>query len=467
MTYPAPRPKAPTLESVTTINEDGSRYFIHTADVSGPFTTWRRVAGWLLLFVYASLPFIQINGYPAVFLDTSNQRFHVFGLTFAAQDMWLMFFLISGLGFLLFFVTALFGRLWCGWACPQTVFLDHVIRRIERFVDGDAPRRRALDAAPWTFSKAWRRALKYTLFFIFALIVAHMFFAYFVSLPSLYQAMRSAPFQNWSLFVMVFGMATLLFIDFAWFREQFCIILCPYGRFQSALIDEHSMVIGYDERRGEPRGKATDPTKGDCIDCRRCVQVCPTGIDIRHGLQMECIGCANCIDACDEIMRQLNRRPGLIRYDSLRGLEGGRTKWLRLRTFIYSILLLIGAGVMTYALSTIKPATLVITRMTGAPYYIANGTLRNQFFVRIINKTAQEQSYSLSVKAGNREISVAGAAESIPLGRSEEMQRVVVVSYPVASFDAPFPLEVQLRGADGKILSSRETTFLGPDPATL
>lgn len=312
-------PQRPSLDSVTTINEDGSRRFIHAARASGRFARWRTLLAVVLTAIYVALPWIQINGNPALFLDVAHRQFHYFGLTFVSQDIWLVFFVMSGVGFCLFFLTALLGRVWCGWACPQTIFLD-VARRIERWCEGDATERRKLDASAWTFSKTVRRTAKHALYLLYSLILAHVLLSYFVSLPRLYAMMRHSPGENFASFAFVFLIAGALWFDLAWFREQFCIVLCPYGRLQSALIDSDSLGVGYDTKRGEPRGRK-GTTTGDCVDCLRCVQVCPTGIDIRQGHQLECIGCTACIDACDSVMAKLDRKPGLIRYDSRNGFE--------------------------------------------------------------------------------------------------------------------------------------------------
>lgn len=297
----------PNLVSVTTINRDGSRFFLHPADVKGWFTRFRRLFAVILIAVYVLLPWIPINGHPAVFFDVENGRYHVFGLTFLTQDLWLLFFLLSGFGFALIYITSLFDRLWCGWACPYTVFLEHVFRRIERFIDGDAVARKKLDAEPMSASKFFKRVIKHGLYLLCAALIAHLFLSYFVSLPRLYEFMQERPSEHLRSFAVVAALTGALYFCFAWFREQFCIILCPYGRIQSALTDDDTIVIGYDEKRGEPRGKGKEGV-GDCIDCRRCVQVCPTGIDIRNGLQLECIGCAACIDACDDIMEKVDKQ---------------------------------------------------------------------------------------------------------------------------------------------------------------
>ena len=266
-------PQAPSIDTVTTINSDGSHYALQPADVQGRFSTARRFSAWVLIAVYVLLPWIPVNGYPAVFLDLAERRFHFFGLTLAAQDAWLLFFGVSGLGFALFFLTALFGRLWCGWACPQTVFLEQVFRRIERWIDGDAPARRALQSAPLSAGKFLRRSAKHAFYVVLALVITHVFLSYFVSIPQLWQYMHEAPGEHWSAFVFVFATAAILYFNFSWFREQLCIVICPYGRLQSALTDDNTLVIGYDARHGEPRGKLGTPDAGACIACNRCVQV--------------------------------------------------------------------------------------------------------------------------------------------------------------------------------------------------
>ncbi len=381
-----PSSPKPNRDSITTILADGSRFFLHPSDAHGWFTTARRWSGWLLIVIYFALPWISVGGHPAVFLDIFERHFHLFGQTLSVQDAWLLFFAISGLGFTLFLVTALLGRVWCGWACPQTVFLDHVFRRIERWIEGDAVARRQLDAAPWTAGKLMRRGFKQGLFILVSGLIAHLFLVYFVSAPDLWTMMNAAPGEHWAAFVFVSAFSLVLYFNFAWFREQLCIVICPYGRLQSALIDEHSLVIGYDTKRGEPRGKLGLPGAADCVDCNRCVQVCPTGIDIRQGLQIECIGCAACIDACDDVMTKIGRPRGLVRYDSLTAFAGGVTRWLRPRTLAYAVLMLIGAAVATWALSTVKPANFGITRMTGAPYFVDDHAVRNQFLIRLVNK---------------------------------------------------------------------------------
>ena len=476
---PAPTLEAPNRNSVTTIRSDGSRPFLFPADPHGRFTRARQVSAFGLIVFYLSLPWIKVNGYPAVFLDVADRRFHLFGVTLAPQDIWLLFFVITGFGFSLFFITALLGRVWCGWACPQTVFLDHVYRRIERWIDGDAVRRRALHHAPLSLQKVSRRALKHALYLLVSAAITHLFLAYFVSLPEVWSMVRAAPGEHWGAFGFIAIATGILYFNFAWFREQLCIVICPYGRIQSALIDDHSLVIGYDVARGEPRGplsrgqkpaeKSRDlaPLKGDCVDCNRCVHVCPTGIDIRQGLQMECIGCTACIDACDDVMTRLDCPRGLIRYDSQKAFAGGRTRWLRPRTLLYGVLLIIGASVAIWALSTVRPANFGVTRMTGAPYIVDETTVRNQFLVRIVNKRTEPARFTVRLRHAPDGVHGIGFDGVVEVGALGELVQPFVLQQPRAAYTGPFRCEVRVEDAGGTFHLERDVEFLGPEARLL
>jgi len=457
--------KRPNLVSLTSINADGSHHVLHPADVSGRFTFFRRIFGYVLIAVYVLLPWIPINGAPALFFDVENRRFHIFGLTLLTQDLWVFFFAISGLGFILFFITALLGRLWCGWACPYTVFLEHVFRRIERWIDGDATARRKLDQAPSSAWKTIRRAVKYALYLIASTIIAHVFISYFVSLPRLYQFMREGPLQHGATFTIIAALTGALYFCFAWFREQFCIILCPYGRIQSALTDDETVVIGYDSVRGEPRGKATDPNAGDCIDCTRCVQVCPTGIDIRDGLQMECIGCAACIDACNDIMRKVKRPEGLIRYDSTNGLEGKKRHILRPRIWLYAALGLLGVIALgTTAWFKAKPFFAEVSRMQGAPYFTDASNVRNHYRLRLLNKRNQAVEFSFSLENAPSGFTLSGTGDSITLNSLAETSRPLIIINDLKSYSGPTELTLKISANPGNQAITQKIKFLGPNP---
>lgn len=468
---PSPAPRRPVhrpvVDSVMTINADGSHRELHPADVHGRFTTARRFSGYALIAIYLLLPWIPVRGYPAVFLDVAQRRFHFFGFTLAAQDMWLLFFGVSGLGFALFFLTALFGRVWCGWACPQTVFLDHVFRRIERSIDGDGPARRVLALAPMTLGKFARRVAKHLLYILASLAITHLFLAYFVSIPQLWLYLHEAPGEHWASFLFVFVTASFLYFNFAWFREQLCIVICPYGRLQSALSDDHTMSIGYDAGRGEPRGRLGVPDAGACVDCNRCVSVCPTGIDIRHGLQLECIGCAACIDACDEVMTKVHRPTGLIRYDSLVGLGGGVTRWFRPRTLVYGFLLLCGAAVATFAFSTVKPVDFQVYRMTGAAYFVGADEVRNQFMVRLVSKSTAPETFSVSTVGLPPGVRQSGFGAPVTVAPLEESVSPLVLLVERKYYPGPFKFTIKVSNPSHSLMLSREIEFMGPDAKLL
>lgn len=456
--------KTPNLVSLTSVNADGSHYKLHPADVGGRFTRWRRVSGFLLLAIYAVLPWIQVNGHPAVFLDVVNRRFHLAGFTLVVEDLFLLFFVISGLGFGLFFITSLFGRVWCGWTCPYTVFLDHVFRRIERLIEGDAAARRKLDRAPMTAGKLGKRVVKHGLYLFVSVVIAHIFLSYFVSIRRLYEFMQGPPGEHLAAFGVVVFFTAALYASFSWFREQFCIILCPYGRIQSALTDDHTIVIGYDGNRGEPRGKAHDPAAGDCVSCNRCVQVCPTGIDIRNGLQLECIGCAACVDACDAIMDRLGRGRGLIRYDSLSGLAGGKTRWLRPRTFVYMALMLLGALVMTVALTRVDATPVSFVRMRGMPFYVQDAVVRNQFQVNLMNKTREPVTIAITADDPPQGVSTAGLEQPITVAPESTATATVIINFDRAHYVGPTELVFAIATGNSDDLRKQRVKFLGPDP---
>jgi cytochrome c oxidase accessory protein FixG len=465
----APAQKKPNLDSVTTINQDGSRYFLHPADVQGKWNTFRRIFGFLLIAVYIALPWIPINGAPALFFDVENRRFHVFGLTLVTQDLWVLFFGISGLGFTLFFVTALLGRLWCGWACPYTVFLDHIFRRIERWIEGDAPTRKKLAAAPWTAAKITKRIIKHSLYALCATLIAHVFLSYFVSLERLYGYMGETPLAHATAFGVVAFLTAALWFCFGYFREQFCVIMCPYGRLQSALSDDDTINVGYDEVRGEPRGKKGS-TEGDCIDCRRCVTVCPTGIDIRNGLQMECIGCTACIDACDDIMRKIDRPTGLIRYDSLKGLAHEKRRFLRPRVIAYTILGLLGMTAFTIAATRkAKPYTAQFAKiaMAGMPFQADAAGVRNFYQLRFYNKRNQPASFTVSLVDPPPGFILSGAGQTIDATAGEEISRQFIAIVPADSYKGRTSLTFRVVTNPGDVTIDQTVTFIGPNAETL
>ena len=403
------------------------------ADVRGRFYTARRIVLFALLAFAGVLPWIRIREAPAVYLDIEHRKFFLFGATFNAQDAWLLFFVLSGAGFSLVYATALLGRAWCGWACPQTVLLDGVYRRIERLVEGSRTAHVRRDTGPWTASRVLRKLAKHALYVFVSVALAHGVLAYFVSVPMVFHMVRAAPSEHPEAFGWVLGISALLYGNFAFFREQFCVVLCPYGRLQSVLLDDDSLVVGYDDKRGEPRGKKGTPGAGDCVACDRCVAVCPTGIDIRDGLQMDCIACTACIDACDDVMDRLGRPRGLIRYDSPHGLAGEPKKVLRPRIYLYSVLLVAGLVAASIAFRARTDFEANVVRLPGAPFTIEDGVVRNGFEVHLVNKLGARAGYDVLVEAP-RAATVALSESHVDL---DALAQENVVFFVVAPRDVP------------------------------
>lgn len=456
--------RKPDLETLYSVNDDGSRNVLQPADVRGRWHTRRNWIFAVLIAIYVAVPWIRIGGSPVLRFDVPNRTAYVAGQTFTREDFYLVFFLLSGFGFTLFALTSILGRVWCGYACPQTVFLEGVFRRIERWLEGGRNERLRRNQGPWTFDKLWRKVLKQSIYLALVLLVTHTLLAYFLPVEELLPALLAGPAGHWLAFGWTIGLTALVYFDFAWFREQFCVILCPYGRLQSALIDDDTVIVGYDERRGEargPKGKAS----GDCIDCGSCVAVCPTGIDIRNGLQMECIGCTNCVDACDSIMRQVGRPEGLVRYDSLRGLRGEKRRWWRPRLFLYAGLSVIGLSVFLLAASKREPFEVTVLRAQGMPYSIDGGRVQNLFTIHVQNKSLQKAEYKLEprvVDAGGPKVEWKVASEEVEIEGLGEVKVPIFAFVERGEYRAAFPLVVKVTDEQSGHVVEVELSFRGP-----
>jgi cytochrome c oxidase accessory protein FixG len=326
-------------DRLATTDENGNRVYLYPEDVDGFWKKKRDLFYWALIIVYLVIPWIYINNKPFLQLDIFHREFTLLGNTWhGVEPIFIFLVLVSGL-FFIAFVTSLLGRVWCGWACPQTVFIQSIFMKIEQFIEGGARKRRDLDRAPMSLEKFGKKTLKWSLFAIISLHIAHTFAGYIVGPRELFMMSMHAPSENFAVFMGVMIFTAIILLDFGWFREQFCIIACPYGRMQSVLMDNNSMIVAYDPKRGEPRrGTVPREQEGDCINCFNCVKVCPTGIDIRRGTQLECIACTQCIDACDEIMTKIKKPTGLIKYTSENQLRGGVHKWITPRSILYIVI---------------------------------------------------------------------------------------------------------------------------------
>jgi cytochrome c oxidase accessory protein FixG len=403
---------------LSTLNPDGSRYKIYPRTSAGRFHRARALVAYGLIVLFVALPYLKLGGKPAILLDLVHVEFTFFGATFRPADGFIL--MLFGLTVVLavFLVTALAGRVWCGWGCPQTVYMEWVFRPLERLSEGNANESRKLDEQ----RLPWRRLAKWSVYLLLSFLVAHTFLSYFVSASTVWSWVHGSPAAHPVGFMVVLSVTGAMFLDFAYFREQMCIIACPYGRLQSVLLDQQSLIVGYDVERGEPRGKAGKQGKqgkqgnslpvlrdapassaaqklGDCVDCNACVATCPTGIDIRKGLQMECIGCAQCVDACDSIMDKLGRAPGLIRYTSQAQLGGQPRRLLRPRTLIYPALLAVVAVLFVIQLGGRTEADVWLLRQEGAPFTMnTDGTVSTPIRVKIENRSSAPRTYTLTVE---------------------------------------------------------------------
>jgi len=456
--------RQPDLDTLYSVNPDGSRNMLQPADARGRWHTRKNVVFAVLIAIYVAVPWIQVGGQPMLRFDVPHRTAYLVGHTFTREDFYLVFFLLTGFGFALFAITSLFGRVWCGYACPQTVFLEGVYRRVERWIEGGRNERLRRNQGPWNADKIGRKVLKQIVFLAITLFLTHTALAYFLPVNELLPALLAGPADHWVAFGWTTVATAVIYFDFAWFREQFCVIMCPYGRLQSALIDDDTVVVGYDAKRGEPRG-AKDKVTGDCIDCRSCVNVCPTGIDIRNGLQMECIGCTNCVDACDSIMKQIGRKEGLVRYDSLRGFRDGRHRWIRPRLFLYAGLAVLGLVVFAFAASGRTSFDVNVMRARGMPYTLEGERIQNLFTLHMRNKTTRKVEYVLEAippVAGQPVVEWRLSSTEVEIDVLGEAQIPVFAYVSRADYHGPFTTGVRVTDHETGETMIVELQFRGP-----
>jgi cytochrome c oxidase accessory protein FixG len=476
MSHDPVHPLQPGERVLATLNPDGSRHWLRPRLSIGRFWHARRIVAYALIAVFALLPYIRINGRPAMLLDIIHRRFDLFGTTFMATDTVLMAVLMLIVFLGIFLVTALLGRVWCGWGCPQTVYLEFLYRPIERLIEGAPGSRRA--ASP---PSAGLRLLKYALFLICSCFLAHIFLAYFVGIDQLKVWVTRSPVEHPTSFLVMAATTALMMFDFTYFREQTCLVACPYGRFQSALTDRNTMIISYDAKRGEPRGKKprsvetgvalrilpdAAQSRGDCIDCRMCVTTCPTGIDIRNGLQMECIGCAQCIDACDLVMEKIQKPRGLIRYSSAAVLSGEASRILRPRILLYPVILAGLLGLFVYLLATRQSAEAAILPRQGTPFYaLPGGDIANQVRLRIVNRGESASAYTVSLppEASARGTRITLETNPIMLEPAQSTTVGFIIEVPSDVFSNRGAFETLIVVSDGgEFTTSLPFRVLGP-----
>ncbi len=384
-------------DKISTVSSEGKRVWVHCKKPKGKLYNYRSIFAYVLLLFLVLAPILKVGGEQMILLDVLGRRFILFGIIFWPQDFYLFYLImLSAIVFIILF-TVVYGRLFCGWACPQTVFLEFIFRKIEWLIDGNPTKQKRLAAQGWTFEKIWKRLFKHGLFWGISFFFSNIFLAYLISFDELMKIVREPISVHLTGFIAISIFSTAYYFIYAWFREQVCTIMCPYGRLQGVLLDKSSIIVAYDEYRGEPRGiankaeKAAGTTKGDCINCRQCVEVCPTGIDIRDGSQLECINCTACIDACNAVMTKINKPLGLIRYDSVTSMETGQKFKLTTRNVAYSVvlaLILVFASVMFFTRPIVETT---ILRTPGMTYQEQeNNELSNVYNFKIVNKANED-----------------------------------------------------------------------------
>jgi len=439
---------------------------VYPREVKGRFARLRVIAAWVLLGLYYLLPWIKLDGQQIVLFDLVNRQFHIFGLTLWPQDLIILALLLAMAALALFFFTALAGRLWCGYACPQTVWTE-IFLWMERITEGRRNQRMKLDRGPWTKEKIARKSAKQFLWITFALWTGLTFVGFFVPIRDLGSRLIEFNLGGWETFWLFFY-AFATYGNAGYLREQVCKYMCPYARFQSAMFDDDSLIISYDEARGEPRGprsKSADPAElglGDCIDCYGCVQVCPTGIDIRDGLQIECIACAACIDICDDVMDKMGYPRGLIRYSTENAMAGRPTRIFRPRIFIYLAALMVLAALVGLVLTGREPLLVDVLRDRTALHRVTEQSLENPYTLKLSNHSDRNLSVSITV-AGLAGGQVIEPTEPIVIAPSEVANEPMTIGLPLAQAQPGMhKITIVATDAGGQVLSETETRFFIP-----
>jgi cytochrome c oxidase accessory protein FixG len=454
-------------DSLASVSSEGKRNWIYPKKVSGKFYRWRTYLSWVLLAILFAGPFIQVGGRPYMLFNIFERKFIIFGAAFWPQDTHLLIFLLLILFVFVILFTAVFGRIFCGWACPQTLFLEMVFRKIEYAIEGDANQQRKLDEMPWNSEKIWKKGVKMTIFVVISLLISHLVMAYLIGVDQVMEIVSQPPSAHMAGFIGLMAFTGIFLFVFSWFREQACIVVCPYGRLQGVLLDANSINVTYDHVRGEPRGpirkgKIEEAPKGDCIDCGLCIQVCPTGIDIRNGVQMECVNCTACIDVCDEVMVKVDRPEGLIRYASDNSVMHRTQKLITPRVKAYSAMLVILMGAFIALIATREDLAATVTRFRGMTYQARDtGQISNLYEVSFINKTFDAQQVALVAENEKYTVEVVGDQNWTLNGQAKFDGRFFLVKDQKDMLVNQEDVTLLLM-QNGEVIDKIRTSFVGP-----
>lgn len=451
-------------DKISIVSKEGKRKWIHPRKPKGKLYNLRTWFSVFLLAILFGTPLIKYDGHPLFLFNFIERKFVLFGFAFVPQDFYLFgLAMISIIVFVILF-TVIFGRLFCGWACPQTVFLEMVFRKIEYWIEGDAGKQRKLNSDPWTGSKIFKKFSKWGIFYFISFLIGNTFLAYIIGIDELLKIVTDNPSNHLSGLFLILLFTSAFYFVFAYFREYACIYVCPYGRLQGVLLDKNSIVIAYDYKRGEPRGKIKkneERNSGDCIDCKMCVDVCPTGIDIRNGTQLECVNCTACIDSCNTVMDKINKPRGLIRYDSAVGIETGKKFKVTTREIGYSVVLLVLIALQIILFANRKEIDVTLLRTPGLLYQEQpDNRITNLYNINLANKTLNEVPITLKLQGLDGEIKMIGNDFNLaPAGIIEGKFIVYVERDKIKMMNTPFTVQIY---AGDKLLNELESSFNAP-----
>ncbi len=461
-----PDKKEEFRDHLATVTEKGERIWVYPKKPKGKFHRMRVIVATILLAILFIVPFIKVHGHPIMLLDILGRKFILFGVSFGPHDFHLFVLAIIGGIISIFLFTVVYGRIFCGWLCPQTIFMEMLFRKVEYLIEGDANKQKALDKRPWDGEKIFKKGLKHIIFAIMAFAIANALLAWVIGIDGLKELISKPISEVTGKFIAMVIFSGVIYIFYAYLREQVCTLICPYGRLQGVMLDPTSIVIHYDYKRGEPRGKikkGQEQNLGDCIDCHLCVDVCPTGIDIRNGTQLECVNCTACIDACDDVMTKIKRPTGLIRYASKNEIETGVRKIFTPKAIAYTVFLSLLFALIVFLLSTRSDYELSIVRTAGIMAIEQPGDstkISNLYDVNIINKTFDKIEPTLEVEnIKNAEVKlVSGSLTLEPESVAEAQIFVIVPKDEIKQLNTPIEIAVK---ANGKVIDVIKTSFLG------
>lgn len=456
-------------DSVGTMDQSGKRKWVYPRKPRGRYTNYRYLVSIILLLIYFGIPFIHINGNPLLLINVLDREFFIGGQPFYPQDFFILALgAIASIVFILLF-TVVFGRIFCGWICPQTIFLEMIFRKVEYAIEGDRNKQMRLDQQPWNTEKIWKRGLKWFIFALISIIITHFMFMYIVGYERVLSIMQEGPFANPTNFLVMILFTGAFYFVFAWFREQVCTLVCPYGRLQGVLIDKQTINVFYDFKRGENRSKwrkgedRRAAGKGDCIDCNQCVVVCPTGIDIRDGQQLECVNCTACIDACDEVMEKVGLPKGLIRYATEDEIEQEKPFVFSNKMKAYTGVLILLIGFLGFLLYNRGAMEAKFLKPAGSSFVIRGGKIYNTYNYTLLNKTNEKQKVTVKVTEPQHGEISANGTQTIIVNKDEMTKGSVSVSFPENEITrAKQNITIGIYDENGELIDEYDTYFEGP-----